>query len=273
MIETAILSPTGLQPTPYTAESLKDALRYEPDGVYTVARTFQGHKTLLLDAHLDRLEESARLENIPSAFNRGQLRAALRELIKYSGNPDSRFRITIPRDQPNHLYLALERLNPVPDAVRENGVKVVTNHLQRQNPIAKSTAWMSQREQAFAGLSSDIYEVILVNEAGELLEGTTSNFYAVLDGQLRTANEGILNGISRKALLGIIRDLLPLNLTAVTLTDIPHLSAAFLTSSSRGVVSVVEMDGISIGGGKPESITQELAQRYDEWTEAHLEEI
>jgi branched-chain amino acid aminotransferase len=227
----------------------------------------------MLDAHLDRLEESARLENIPLILDRQALRAALRQLIQQSGNAESRFRITIPRQHPDQIYLALESLSPVPQEIRQKGVWVATSHLQRDNPVAKTTTWMSQRQEAFAHLSVPAYEIILVNEQGEILEGTTSNFYAVFNGELRTAGEGVLSGISRRALLQCIGDLLPLNLQAVTINDIPHLSEAFLTSSSRGVIPIIEIDGVMIGEGQPGKITHELSARYDAWTEAHLEPI
>jgi branched-chain amino acid aminotransferase len=273
MIQTAILTPQGLQATPYQAGSLKEAEPYEPEGVYTVARTFQRDKALLLDAHLDRLEESARLENIPLQLDRKALRGALRQLIERSGNAESRFRITIPREHPEQIYLALEPLNPVPAEVRQKGVRVATSHLHRDNPVAKTTAWMSQRQAAFDQLNMPVYEVMLVNERGEILEGTTSNFYAVFNGELRTAGEGVLSGISRRALLQCIGDLLPLKLQAVTINDIPHLSETFLTSSSRGVIPIIDIDGAMIGDGQPGVITRELSRRYDAWTEAHLEPI
>ncbi|NLF75879.1 MAG: hypothetical protein GX573_09275, partial [Chloroflexi bacterium] len=69
-IPTVILTPNGLEPAPYSVQSLPEAVPYEPSGVYTVARTFHGDRALLFDAHLDRLEESARLVNIPLRLDR-----------------------------------------------------------------------------------------------------------------------------------------------------------------------------------------------------------
>lgn len=274
MIQTAILTPTGLIPTPYTADSLADAVQYEPQGVYTITRTFNRNHALLLDAHLDRLEESARLENMPCRLDRAALRAALRTLIDRSGNAESRFRITIPRADPTCVYLALENFSLLPEALKRDGVKVVTIDTSRHNPSAKTTEWMTQRKAATANLPQDIYEVVLVNEKGALLEGSSSNFYAVLKGELRTAGEGlVLSGISRKALLQAIGDLLPVCFEPITLRDVPHLTEAFLTSSSRGVIPIVEIDGQRIGDGTVGRFTRELQARYDAWTAAHLEPI
>lgn len=273
MIPTAILTPAGLEATPYQAESLAEAAPHEPEGVYTITRTYQRDKALLLDAHLDRLEESARLENIPLTLDRPALRAALRTLIQGTDNPDSRFRITAPRHDPSRLYLALEALKPVPDKLRQEGVQCATSPAKRHNPSAKTTAWMSQRQAATANLGSEIYEALLTDDEGYILEGTSSNFYAIREGKLYTANAGILNGISRRALLEVVEEVLPVVLNPVGGGEIPRLQEAFLTSSSRGVLAIVAIDGQTIGDGQPGHFTRQLSERYDAWTDAHLEPI
>src|ERR1051325_9470247 len=91
-----ILPPDAVTRPQYTAESLADAANKEPQGVYTVARTYERNKALLLNDHLDRLERSAQLEGITVTLDRPALRTALRNLIEQSGYTESRFRITIP---------------------------------------------------------------------------------------------------------------------------------------------------------------------------------
>src|SRR4051794_24588176 len=104
-----LLTPDGLKPIHYQANSLADAARYEPrDGVYTITNTYQTFKVLKLDAHLDRLENSARLAGIPLHLDRPRLRAALREMIAEAHYGDVRFRITAPKDQPDCLILSIE---------------------------------------------------------------------------------------------------------------------------------------------------------------------
>lgn len=272
-IQTAILSPDGLQPTAYSADSLAEAAKHEPDGVYTLTRTFERDKALLLDAHLDRLEESARLEGIALRLNRPMLRAALREMIQGGAYAESRFRLTIPRHQPELIYIALEPLHSIPPELRAKGIKVASLPIQRANPSAKNNAWMQQRAAALAALSPDVYEGMLISDEGFILEGASSNFYAVLDGELRTADAGILSGIARKALLEVAPQVLPVRLEPIHLDDLPQCSEAFLTSSSRGVLAIVAFDAVIIGNGQPGAITQALAQAYEAWTAAHLETI
>ncbi len=269
-----VLTPTGLFDADYTADSLREAAKFERQGVYTIASTFNRNRTLLLDAHLDRMEESARLEGISLQLDRHALRMALRALIDRSGYENSRFRITAPRDDPTRLILSLEPFAGVPPAVKTDGVYVATAAITRHNPRSKTNEWMARRETALKTLPPAAYEGIIVDDHQHLLEGFGSNFYAIQSDVLYTADEScVLNGISRKIALQMIRDILPLKLLPISARDIPTLNEAFLTSSSRGVIPIVQIDTYTIGTGRPGPLTQQIAKHYDAWVEAHLEPI
>lgn len=266
-----ILSPHGLQAAPYTAESLADAAHHEPhDGVYTVTNTVNTYQVLKLTAHLDRLEDSARRENMGLNLNRARLREGLRTLITEAGWGDVRFRITIPKMHPDQIILSVEPFKPQPAAVYEKGVRCITlTESSRHNPSAKTTGWMHDRENL--KLPEGIFTGLLLDPQGNILEGTTSNFYAVLDGELRTAGEGVLPGIARQVVYEVASAIIPLKAEAVNVADLGRLSEAFITSSSRGIMPVVEIDGVQIGDGVPGVKTQALRQVYQAWVEGHLE--
>ncbi|MBI5671202.1 MAG: aminotransferase class IV family protein [Chloroflexi bacterium] len=267
------LTPEGLQPVAYTADSMTEAARYEPqDAAYTVTNTYHTFQVLKFDAHLDRLEDSARREGIPLALDRPRLRMALRAMIAEAGYGDVRFRITVPCAQPDHLILSLEPFQPPAPEVYEQGVKCITlADSARDNPAAKSTAWMHERER-FA-LPPGVYTGLLLDSEGNILEGLSSNFYAVLAGELRTAGEGVLPGIAQQIVFEIAPGVLPLRKDAVNLRNLPRLSEAFITSSSRGIVPVVQIDGVTIGAGVPGQHTQALMTAYRDWVARHLEEL
>lgn len=268
-----MLTPGGLQPVDYTADSLADAAQHEPqDGVYTITNTYDTFRVLKFDAHLDRLEDSARREQISLALDRPRLRSALRTMIAEAGYGDARFRITAAREQPDYLILSLEPFHPPAPEVYEQGVRCVTlADCTRPNPAAKSTGWMHERER-FA-LPPGVYTGLLLDADGNILEGLSSNFYAVLDGELRTAGGGVLPGIAQQIVFEIAPGVLPLRKTAVNLRDLPRLTEAFITSSSRGIVPVVALDDVTIGVGVPGQSTRALMAAYREWVERHLEQL
>lgn len=268
------LTPDGLKAVDYQAESLADATQYEPrEGVYTVTNTYNTFQVLRFGAHLDRLGDSARYEQIPLQLDRSNLRAALREMIVEAGYGDVRFRITIPREHPDEAIISMEPFKRPPREVYEQGVRCITlaADIARHNPVAKTTGWMHDRDQY--PLPEGIYTGLLVDSDGQILEGTTSNFYAVLNGELRTAGAGVLPGTAQQIIFAIADEILPLRKDAVNVADIPRLDEAFVTSSSRGIVPVVEIDAVTLGAGEPGPKTRALMARYADWVQDNLEDL
>ncbi len=268
-----LLEDQRLIDAPFTAHSLEDLTGLEPAGIYTTARTYDATNVVMLDAHLDRLEESATLESIPFQLDRASLRGALRDTLAAGGYENARFRITISRDNPNQILLAAEPLKGVPAEILTKGAEVATLCITRPNPRAKSNAWIGLRTEATKSLPEHIYEGIVCNSRDELLEGFSSNFYAIKDEKLWTAGDHVLFGITRKIILDVAHDLLPFHLHPVTIEDLPSMQEAFLTSSSRGVVPIVNIDGFVIGEGKPGPYTLEFTRRYNSWVQENSEPI
>lgn len=270
-----VLTPDSLQPVDYTADSLTDAAQYEPDdGIYTVTNTYETYKTLKLNAHLDRLEDSARRADIPLKLDRQRLRDALRQMITEAGYGDVRFRVTVPRAHADQFILSIEPFTPLRAEFIASGIRCITApNSARSNPAAKTTDWMHKRKHLSDTMPPGIYDTILLDEMGMMLEGLGSNFYAILSGELRTAGEGILRGIAQQIVFEVAPSILPVRRDGVHTHDIPLLEEAFITSSSRGIVPVVEIDGIPISNGRPGQKTMSLRQAYNAWVSEHLEEL
>jgi branched-chain amino acid aminotransferase len=270
-----ILTPSGVSPAPFTAQSLADVANFEPlHGVYTITNTFNVTQVLKLDAHLTRLEDSARREHIPLMLDRSRLRAALRDLIMDSGFGDVRFRIGVGADAPDHLYLSVEPFKPLSESVYLRGVKCVTTAgTARVNPEAKTNAWVLDRQAIETALPPNTFTAILVGDHGELLEGLSSNFYAIMDDTLFTAGSGVLAGIAQQIVLEVCAGVIPVRMDAPLIVDVPRIQEAFITSASRGIVPVVQLDDHTFGNGTPQQHTRTLRERYLAWVRHHLEEL
>ncbi|QPC84870.1 aminotransferase class IV family protein [Phototrophicus methaneseepsis] len=269
------LTPDGLQPVNYEADSLAEAAQYEPDnGVYTVANSFNKTQVLKIDAHLDRLEDSARRANIPLQLDRQHLRSALRQMILEANFGDVRFRVTVSAQSPGTFILSIEPFAPPNTALIEQGVRCITApNSARESAETKSTHWMHARKALQEAMPSDIYDTFLLDVNGYIMEGLGANFYAIFKDELRTANSGVLQGISRQIVLEVAPAIIHVNAKAVHKTQISRFTEAFLTSSSRGIIPVVEIDGIIIGDGKPGPNTLALRDAYQRWVHTHLEEL
>lgn len=268
------LTEQGLVDLALGAGSLQEAAKREPRaGVYTVSNTYERTKTLLLDAHLDRLEDSARREGFAPRYERKQLKAALRQMILESNFGDVRFRLSIPAQAPDQMILSIEPFQAPKPQLIEAGVRCNTSRVARLNPASKSSEWMHRRRRLEATRPAGIYETILLDPLGNLLEGATSNAYVMLDGELRTAASGVLAGISRMIVLDIGEGIAPLRLEAPNISDSARFAEMFLSSSSRGIIPVVELDGKPIGNGRVGETVLALRSAYQRWVADNLEEL
>lgn len=117
----------------------------------------------------------------------------------------------------------------------------------RENALAKDSKWVIDRKKLLkpAGKvqsSSSYEEIILLNDKGELLEGTQTNFYVVKDESIITANEGILHGSVRDSVLRVCQSHnIQVELRPPTLDDLRKASGVFITSTSRLVMPVHEV--------------------------------
>lgn len=269
------LTANGLAPVDYTADSLGDAVRYEPqDGVYTVANTMNTYNVVKLTAHLDRLNDSATREGIAYTLPQTTLREGLRALIALSGCDEVRFRVTVPRDTPNEPILSAEPFVGYPEAYYTDGVRVITvRDVVRTNAEAKGTRWMHDRRHIEATLPDGAHTAILVGEDGALLEGVGSSFYAILRNTLYTAIDGVLPATSHQIVFETAPDIVPLVRRPIHLDDVPHIEEAFISSSSRGIMPVVQIDDVVIGDGVPSYVTKQLRRAYLNWMQTYIELI
>ncbi len=274
-----VFSSTWLKPIDVQQADRLDALtQIIPGGAYTTLRTFNGSRVLHLDDHLSRLEKTSSLVENPLCLERNLVRNAIWEAVKkaqrITGAEDFRIRFTLDlQDHPGDLYLALQPLVIPTDTDYQQGVPVITHHMQRLLPKAKLTRFIQRSGDVRRAMPSGVNETIMVNENGFILEGLSSNFFAVIDGELWTAEEGVLSGITRSLVLeGILTLGLTCHLKPARQEDIPRFQEAFITSSSRAVLPVNRIDGQALPSA-PGPITQKLMRFYANAVEASLEDV
>ena len=79
-----------------------------------------------------------------------------------------------------------------------------------------------------------VNELLLLGEGGELLEGSQTNFYALIDGAVHTADEGVLAGTVRRLILEVCeREGIPVALQPPTLDSAHRWEGALISSTSR----------------------------------------
>lgn len=255
------LSCDGAHLTDQTGPTLDAVSLQLPEGVYTTFRTYDHTRVLGASAHLQRLVDSHTLLGKRPRIDQSAIRSALREVIASEGLAAARLRITLPFDS-DSAFICIEPFEDYPPEYYTLGVCCVSTNLRRETPEAKYTSFIYPSRALKASVEASIHEVLMVDGSRQILEGISSNFFAVLDGKLHTAGEGVLLGVTRSVVLAEAQGLIVVNYTPVNMSNLLRLTEAFLTSSSRAVMPIIQIDECIIGTGQPGSITKSLIARY-----------
>ena len=251
-------------PVGYTLDEVTINL---PPGAYTTFRTYHKFFALHLEDHLRRLEHSAELSGVKLNINWEQIRESLRNVLGIQPHKELRVRIIVglSSNDTEKIFILVERLKIPGRADYRNGVCLITRQMYRSNPEAKLTQFIESTQTIRNQIPSGVNEILMVREDGLVLEGLTSNFFAIHNGKLITAKTGVLPGITRSIILTISEQLgIPIEFDKLLINDIQNVAEAFISSTSRGVLPVKQIDQTVIGSPCPGKLTQVIRKKYNE---------
>lgn len=247
--------------------SLDAISRQLPDGYYSTFRTFDGCTRVIgLSAHLRRLP------NVDAS----SLRRSLLLLLEPYRPGEARVRLMLTKQ--GELYISIEPLKLLPREIYENGVRVETTSLHRNDPRVKSTSFIGVSNEERKHIAQQgIFEALLVKN-GKILEGMTSNFFYVAQvanlRYLGTARNEILLGVTRTMVIRAARGRgVEVKYRPLKLDQLPAVKEAFITSSSRGIVPVIQINAMKVGRGRVGQTTKLLMKAYEEYVLKRAEKI
>jgi branched-chain amino acid aminotransferase len=253
------------------------------DGVYETLRTYSG-RPFLLDRHLARLRASAARLGIEVSRSDESLARELDLVLSRARNPESYIRFIVTRGAGDMSYrfervkgptvvIVVKPYEPLPDRHYTDGVPVIISSIRRNHPRALDPAIkscnllnsiLSVREAQAAGA----LEPILLNDAGDVAEGASSNVFIVKDGAALTPplSAGILAGVTRALLLELCADWgVPAREETLRAADLIGADEAFLSSTIKEVVPITTIDGKPVGSGRPGPVTVRILQGFREY--------
>jgi branched-chain amino acid aminotransferase len=275
-IDGAIVSPDDAKVSVYDRGFLYG------DSVFETIRTYGG-APFALDEHMDRLERSADRVAIAMPVPRAVIAEEVRRAIAEAGNAESYARVMLTRGSgplgldpslataPLRVIL-IEPLKPIPASLYRDGVAVVTVRTERPADAAQGakvgnylTSLLALRKAYDAGA----HEALILNASGQVVEGTTSNVFAVRRGGAGASGgpalvtppdeAGLLPGITRAHLFEAAAELgIPVEYASLTPEETAASDEVFLSSSLREVLPVVRVDGMTVSDGRPGRVTREL---------------
>ena len=181
--------------------SIAAASQSLPPGAYTSLRTYQRDRVVRLGQHVQRLVDSVRIQGDPASLYEADVRRLLAEALKSTRYPESRLRLTF---APPPLFVSVERLEPLPESLYRDGVWCVTVPLRRDHPAAKDTRFIATASAAYQTLPPGAHEGLMVAEDGSILEGLSSNFFAVLQQNRKPALQSRVASLQLRLQIGKI---------------------------------------------------------------------
>ena len=255
--------------------SLDHASKFLPGGAYTTFRSFHHNRVLRLNDHFNRLSETSNLSGKKVKLDVERIKSELRKMLEdYQAN-EVRIRITVDlENEPSTTYLSIEELVLPSQADYENGVKVVSKSMHRENPKAKLSKFLETAATIRQTVPRGINEVVMLDQNGNFLEGLSSNFFVVIGKTLWTADEGVLSGLTRKMVLeGAIQIGMNIQLEGFSASRIQKIDEVFITSTSRSILPVTQIDQINISNGLPGEWTRKLTAWFEDEIEKQIEPI
>ena len=228
------------------------------DGVFEVIRIYGG-RPFALDDHLKRMERSA--ANIRLPFEAQAMRVEVDALLEAAQPGDEKIRLVATR---GGRRIAI--LEPLPKPLPSASLACIEFAPVRTLDGVKSLSYAANMLAGRLAAEEGADEALLTTPHGRLLEGPTSAFFCVIDGELLTPplSDHVLESITR----GRILELVDVTERPLTRDDIQRMEEAFLASTLREVMPVHAIDGRELPA--PGRLTLQAAERLRERIEAEL---
>ncbi len=225
-------------------------------GVFSTLRVHDG-MLFAFERHYARMLSDAARVHVPFQFSESDLKRELESLVEANGAKNATLRVAVVRnlgglfESPN-INREADLIAFTADLVNwgsavKLGYKPEARHSASPFAGSKVTSWAQNLTWYEEAHERGLDEYVLLNEAGQVSECTSANIFAirgtsVVTPPLRTS--GCLPGVTRALLLEEIQlpDLFIFE-RELTPSELERSDAVFITSTTRDLVPVLEIDG------------------------------
>ncbi len=245
------------------------------DGVYEVLPVYGG-RLFRLEQHLWRLDNSLDGIRLAHPHDKDQWVALLNELVRLNGGGDATVYLQVtrgvgPRDHafpttPSPTVFAM--VSPLPERPGVNGVKAITaRDIRWELCNIKAITLLPNALLRQQAMDVGAMEAILHRD-GRVTEGAASNVFVVSGGEVATPPKSsqLLPGITRDLVVELLQEArVPCDERAVSLDELRQAEEIWITSSSREIVPVTELDGKPVSGGQPGPVWKSAFELYQDF--------
>ena len=270
--------------------SVFDSVVQGGDAVWEGIRVYNG-RIFQLDAHLDRLFDSAPAMAFTDVPSREAVKEALFKTLEANGMRDeTHIRLTLTRGKKTTsgmdprlnkfgptLIVVAEWKKPV---YAETGIRLITSSVRRNTPLCLDSKIhhnnlinniLAKIEANLAGVD----DALMLDLHGFVSETNATNVFVVKRGVLLTPHaDSCLPGITRRKVLRMAGDLgIEAAERNISITEVHTADEVFTTGTMGELSPVLEVDGRQIGGGTVGPVTTRLRNHYWELTKTEGEPL
>lgn len=253
-------------------------------GVFEGVRAYetaQGAAIFRLQAHTDRLFNSAKIMNMSMPYSKEEINEAQRAAVRENNLKSAYIRpmafygaegMGLRADNLKvHVMVAAWTWGAYMGAENlEKGIKVATSSFTRHHPNISMTkakangAYMNSMLALQEAIRHGSDEALLLDKEGYVSEGSGENFFMVRDGVIYTPLlTSALDGITRKTIMQLAAEMgIPVVERNITRDEVYICDEAFFTGTAAEVTPIRELDGRAIGAGSRGPITTALQAKY-----------
>jgi D-alanine transaminase len=248
------------------------------DGVYELVPVYS-RVPFRLDEHLTRLERSLGEVKIRNPYSRAQWRSHIYQLVDAQAFDDQGvyFQVTrgvakrdhaFPKSlEPTVFMMSNPLLSPPQAQVEKGGAAVSASDNRWLRCDIKSISLIGNCLLRQMSAEAGAVETILFRD-GKLTEASASNVFIVKRGVIHSPPKSnlILPGITYDVVseLAHANDL-PIEFRQVSEAEVRAADEIWVTSSSKEVLAIVELDGKRVGDGRPGPVFRRMHQLYQEF--------
>lgn len=239
----------------------------------------KGATAIFLEDHLDRLEHSAAKLNLDLPISREEIKSIISELIVKNQFDYSSFKIIVTGgESPDgfspgkpQIVILNNKFQDQSTDLYENGVSLMLHQYHRDLPEVKST-YYSQALSLQKSWMNDGHIDVLYHDGTYISEVSRSNVFYFDGDILRTNEEGVLSGVTRKNVLKSAANFFEIVIGPISLDELFKAEEVFMTSSSKRVMPIVKLGDQLIGEGKVGEKTKKMMQVFDQYIEQYVSE-
>jgi branched-chain amino acid aminotransferase len=250
------------------------------DGVFEGIRVYN-RRIFRLDAHLDRLYDSARAIALDVPLAKAEMAEAVRRTVRENRKEDGYIRLIVTRgvgdlgldprkcERPTVIIIVTD-IQVYPQPLYAAGIRVVTSATRQVSHESfdarvKSLNYLKNVLAKIDAVRAGAEEAIMLNPDGFIAECSADNLFVVRGSALLTPSpqDGALEGITRGAILSLAAEAgVETREARLTRFDVYTADECFLSGTGAEVMPVVEVDGRRIGDGTPGPLTRRFQEAF-----------